>query len=116
MYFLFSNVLICRFCPHEYYPFDKNDIDKYVVGDDYLPIWKVSDLTNYYNNLGFGMKESLNTYLRSKGKDPDTIWEQIEDAIRIVCLSKEPKIASVMKRYLLLQHNINVLNSNVLMF
>lgn len=71
-----------------------------------MPIWKVSDLANYYSNLGFGMKESLNTYLRSKGKDPNTIWEQIEDAIRIVCLSKEPKIASVMKRYLLLKNNI----------
>lgn len=89
----------CRFCPHEYYPFDENDIDKYVVGDDYLPTWKVPDLGDYYNKLGFGMKDSLNAYLKSKGKDPETIWDQINHAIRIVCLAKEQKIADILKRY-----------------
>ena len=32
---------ICRFCPAKYYPFDPNNLDKYVVGDDYTPTWKV---------------------------------------------------------------------------
>lgn len=30
-----------RFCSHDYYPFDARDIKKYVVGDDYTPVWEV---------------------------------------------------------------------------
>ncbi|KRT81500.1 hypothetical protein AMK59_5558, partial [Oryctes borbonicus] len=88
-----------RFCPLKYYPFDPDNIDKYVVGDDYLPIWEVPDLHYYYNTLGFGMKESLNVYLRKKEKNPTTIWQQIEEAIRIVTLNKEPKIVDVVKKF-----------------
>lgn len=32
---------ICRFCPHEYHPFDPQDTDKYVISGNYIPIWKV---------------------------------------------------------------------------
>lgn len=82
----------------KYYPFDAENIDKYVVGDDYLPTWKVPSLKYYYNTLGFGMKESLNAYLRAKGKNPSVIWEQIEEAIRIVILNREPKIVEIVNR------------------
>lgn len=30
-----------RFCSHDYYPFDARDVKKYVVGDDYTPVWEV---------------------------------------------------------------------------
>jgi tubulin monoglycylase TTLL15 len=42
--------------------------DKYVVGDDYLPIWEVPSLQKYYVDLGFSMKESLSAYLKDMGK------------------------------------------------
>lgn len=73
-------------------------MDKYVVGDDYLPTWEVPALDYYYNTLGFGMKESLSAYLYSKKQDPQTIWVQIEDAIRTVILAKEQQIVEVMNR------------------
>lgn len=88
-----------RFCPVKYHPFDAEVLDKYVVGDDYLPTWEVPALDYYYNTLGFGMKESLNAYLRTKKRDPSKIWEQIEDAIRIVMLEKEGQIIDVVNRY-----------------
>lgn len=56
-----------RFCPEKYHPFNASIVDKYVVGDDYLPIWMVPSLKTYYNELGFGMKESFNAYMRSIG-------------------------------------------------
>ena len=31
-----------RFCPEKYYPFDPFITDKYVVGDNYIPMWEVS--------------------------------------------------------------------------
>lgn len=59
--------LLNRFCPEKYHPFDAKVVDKYVVGDDYLPIWNVSSLRPYYAKHGFGMKESFNAFLRTKG-------------------------------------------------
>lgn len=41
VYILDSDVLL-RFCAHPYLPFNSSDLDSYVVGDDYTPIWEVS--------------------------------------------------------------------------
>lgn len=70
------------------------------MGDDYLPIWEVPALDPYYNQLGFGMKESLNAHIRDVGKDPSIIWTQIEESIRTVMLAKEHHIADILKRYI----------------
>ena len=51
----------------KYHPFDSQEIDKYVVGDDYLPIWEVPSLRRYYQDLGFGMRDSFNAYMKSIG-------------------------------------------------
>lgn len=91
-------LFLFRFCPAKYYPFDHNVLDKYIVGDDYLPIWEVPALDYYYNELGFGMKESLNAYLRSRGQDPSFIWNQIEEAIRTIILAKESQIVNILHR------------------
>jgi tubulin monoglycylase TTLL15 len=34
-----------------------------------------------------------------KGRDATKIWDQLEDAIRVVCLEKESKIRNLMKNY-----------------
>lgn len=34
--------VLLRFCAHDYYPFNATDLDSYVVGDDYTPVWEVS--------------------------------------------------------------------------
>lgn len=44
------------------------------------------------------MRDSLNAYLRSKGKHPSVIWQQVEDAIRTLILAKEPLIVDAVKR------------------
>ncbi|KAF5308155.1 hypothetical protein FQR65_LT06335 [Abscondita terminalis] len=97
--YVYHGDYLLRFCPEFYYPFDPLNIDKYVVGDDYLPTWEVPSLKYYYKTLGFGMAESLNAYLRSKGKDPGKIWSQIEESIRIIGLAKEQNIINSLKRF-----------------
>lgn len=52
----------------KYHPFDPEVRDKYVVGDDYLPTWKVPSLAKYYKDLGFGMKRSFDAWLKSQDK------------------------------------------------
>lgn len=97
--YMYNGDVLLRFCPIKYYPFDEKNIDKYVVGDDYLPIWKVPALDYYYNELGFGMKETINEYLRKKGKDPSILWSQIEESIKLTLLAKEESITRSVNRF-----------------
>ena len=98
VYIYYGDILF-RYCPQKYYPFDPENVDKYIVGDDYLPTWQIPSLSRYYNTLGFGMKSSFDAYMRVKGRDPQKIWDQVEDAIRIAVLEKEPFIKDILQHY-----------------
>ena len=63
-----THYITSRFCPKKYEPFDPEDVDKYVVGDDYIPIWEMPSLNESYVDLKFGMRDSLNIFLRKQGK------------------------------------------------
>lgn len=41
LYIMGSEALL-RFCAKPYLPFNSSDLDSYVVGDDYTPIWEVN--------------------------------------------------------------------------
>lgn len=95
----YSGDILFRFCPVQYHPFDAANVDKYIVGDDYLPIWKVPSLSQYYNNQRHGMKVSFDLYMRSKGRDPQRVWRQIEESIRLMMYEKERHLVDILKRY-----------------
>ena len=40
--YIFDGDVQIRFCSKDYYPFDINDVEKYVVATDYTPSWVVS--------------------------------------------------------------------------
>lgn len=98
VYIYYGDILF-RYCPQKYYPFDPENVDKYIVGDDYIPTWEMPSLARYYNGLGFGMKGSFDAYVRSKKLDPQKIWDQVEEAIRLAILSKESLLSDVMSRF-----------------
>lgn len=97
--YAYKGDVLFRFCPVKYYPFDPEILDKYVVGDDYLPIWNVPSLKRYYTEFGFSMKDSFDAYVKECGKNPIDLWEQVYDAIREVVLMKETQIREVSKRF-----------------
>lgn len=97
--YVYKGDVLFRFCPVKYYPFDPMNLDKYVVGDDYLPIWNVPSLRNYYIKMGFSMKDTFDAYIRTKQQDPDKIWDDINNAIRIIVLKKEKQIANVVRQF-----------------
>ncbi|KAL9693101.1 hypothetical protein quinque_012386 [Culex quinquefasciatus] len=97
--YIYKGDILFRYCPSKYFPFDAENLDKYIVGDDYLPTWDVPALNPFYTKLGHGMKDSFDAYIRSTGRDPTTIWEQVEDAIRLAILKKEPLLAGILPRY-----------------
>ncbi|XP_023717946.1 probable tubulin polyglutamylase ttll-15 isoform X2 [Cryptotermes secundus] len=97
--YAYNGDVILRFCPEKYYPLNPDVLDKYVVGDDYLPTWEVPSLRKYYIDLGFSMKESLNAHLRDIGKDPNKMWDQIDDALRHAYLKTEPLMIKSASNY-----------------
>lgn len=97
--YAYGGDILFRFCPVKYHPFDPTVLDKYVVGDDYLPIWEVPSLKRYYNDLGFSMKESFDAYMKSIGKDTDKMWSQVDEAIRNIYLAKEALIIGISSKF-----------------
>ena len=80
--YIYNGDALLRFCPQKYHPFDAENRDKYVVHDDYRPTWEVPTLARLFSDLGFTFKETFNAHIRSLGKDPQKLWNEIEDVIR----------------------------------
>ncbi|XP_003395797.2 probable tubulin polyglutamylase ttll-15 [Bombus terrestris] len=97
--YIYKGDVLFRFCPVKYYPFDPEVLDKYVVGDDYLPTWNVPSLKHYYTKLKFSMKDSFDAYVRMQAKDPEKVWSGVREAIREITLSKEIYIREAIKRF-----------------
>lgn len=97
VYYYTGDVLL-RFCSVPYYPFDSNVTDKYVVGDDYLPIWQVPSLSKYYNTFEGNMRESLNAYIiDNMHQNPQLIWTNIEDVVQNIIQLKEHSLTRFLK-------------------
>ena len=52
-------LLLFRFCPEKYYPFDPKVINKYVVTDDYMAPWDVPSMAKYYTDQEVTRKQAL---------------------------------------------------------
>ncbi|XP_071530280.1 probable tubulin polyglutamylase ttll-15 [Panulirus ornatus] len=97
--YIYMGDVLFRFCPEKYHPFDPEVRDKYVVGDDYLPTWKVPSLKHYYKDFGFSMKGSFDAWMRGQNKDPNVVWDAVQDAIRNVFYGKETALAQATSHY-----------------
>lgn len=97
--YVFQGEWLFRFCMKDYEPFDTSDINKYVITDDYTPLWQMPSLQKYYSDLDSNRKEAFFAYFRSQGKDPEKLSSDLEDAIRQVCYLKEKAIISAMSAY-----------------
>ncbi|XP_047028127.1 probable tubulin polyglutamylase ttll-15 [Helicoverpa zea] len=91
--------VLFRYCSVKYHPFDPANLEKYVVGDDYLPTWEVPSLAHTYTALGNTMKEAFDIYVRSMGKDPTVMWEEVQNAISEIFFMKEHHIIEALKGF-----------------
>jgi len=97
--YVYDGDVLFRFCPEKYHPFDPKMVDKYVVGENYLPTWEVPSLKRYYKDMGFGMKQSFNAYLKSINKNGDEVWQQVDEALRSLLLSRETALLTATSKY-----------------
>ncbi|XP_034662980.1 probable tubulin polyglutamylase ttll-15 [Drosophila subobscura] len=101
--YIYTGDVLFRYCPVKYYPFDSENVDKYIVGDDYLPTWEVPSLRKYSNQFGGSMRNVFEAYVRDQSMDPSKIWPQVEHIIRTTILAKEKDIVNILHSYK--QHN-----------
>ncbi|KAI1302332.1 Tubulin polyglutamylase TTLL6 [Halotydeus destructor] len=90
---------IFRFCAYDYYPFNATNVESYVVGDDYTPMWEIPSIRKYFVDSNMNMKRAFDAYMRSVGKDVDGMWSRIEDSIRSVYLAKHGVMDKVVHAY-----------------
>ncbi|KIH56134.1 hypothetical protein ANCDUO_13688, partial [Ancylostoma duodenale] len=85
------------FCSKDYTPFNVSDVDKYVVGDDYTPIWEIPSLKRHYIDQKLGWKGALDAYLTLKGINSQRIWKRIDHMIAEVFQSQQAKMLHALK-------------------
>lgn len=102
--YIYEAESLLRFCADTYIDkqtnqFNSSNIDSFVVGDDYTPIWLMPSLLRHYIGANLSMKQTLNTYLKRFKKDGEQIWSQIEETIRRVYKMKEHHLARMSRMY-----------------
>ncbi|KAL4238357.1 Tubulin-tyrosine ligase [Mactra antiquata] len=97
--YIINDDALIRFCAKNYYPFDQTDVDKYVVHDDYTPMWQMPSFKDLYVNKKFSFKESFNRHMINEGKNISKVWSDIHDTIRAVYLKKQPTLMSSGAKY-----------------
>ncbi|XP_044312902.1 probable tubulin polyglutamylase ttll-15 [Drosophila rhopaloa] len=97
--YIYTGDVMFRYCPVKYYPFDAEDIGKYVVAENFLPPWKIPALEKYYSRFGGNRRTSFEAYVRDQGKDSAQIWTQVEDIIRATVMAKEKDIMRVLQSF-----------------
>ncbi|PIO74187.1 hypothetical protein TELCIR_03805 [Teladorsagia circumcincta] len=75
--YVYEGDSLLRFCAEDYLPFDSSRLDKYVVGDDYTPIWEIPSLKLLFSEQKLGWRASFDVYMKSRGMNPVKIWNQI---------------------------------------
>ncbi|VDO28436.1 unnamed protein product [Haemonchus placei] len=95
--YVYEGDSLIRFCAEDYLPFDSNRLDKYVVGDDYTPIWEIPSLKRSFTEQKLGWRASLDAYLLSKGMKPTRIWTQIHHIIAEVFRNQQSRMLAAFK-------------------
>ncbi|KAK5982880.1 Tubulin polyglutamylase TTLL4, partial [Trichostrongylus colubriformis] len=95
--YVYEGDSLIRFCAEDYVPFDSTRLNKYVVGDDYTPIWEIPSLKRLFTEQKLGWRASIDAYLRLNGMNSKEIWTQIHHIIVEVFRNQQPKMLTAAK-------------------
>lgn len=82
----YNHDILLRFCSEVFYPFDQENIDKYLPSENYTPNHQ------YFKNTNYSSLDAFNAYLDDQGHDFEKLWKQIDDAIVSIFLAKADHI------------------------
>ncbi|KAJ7384746.1 Tubulin-tyrosine ligase [Desmophyllum pertusum] len=97
--YVYDQEVLIRFCEKDYYPFDADVEQKYVVEDSYTQPWELPSLRELWNKGKYSRKMLLNAYLKQQGKDVNKMWNDAYRAIAEVYLRKEPDLISAASHF-----------------
>lgn len=92
--YIFDDIFL-RFCQSKYSENNFSDKDSYVVRNKFLKPNEIPSLEELSKT--HTQKQTLDSYLRTQKKDPKFIWDQVENSIREVFLSREHKIINSLE-------------------
>jgi tubulin monoglycylase TTLL15 len=82
--YTYHEEILVRFCSKDYHPFKASDQKKYVVDDEYTPLWEIPSLREFFEDHNLSIKQILNVVLKKQGYDPNKVWEQVDHIIHEV--------------------------------
>ncbi|CAK8673493.1 unnamed protein product [Clavelina lepadiformis] len=97
--YVFDGDWLIRFCPQSYLPLDVHNPNKYVVGDDYTPVWQMPSLKDTFTKLKFSFKDTLLSYLRKQGHDEEKFRKELYEAVADMTLEKRSDMLRSLSRY-----------------
>ena len=86
-FYYYGENLMIRLCPLPYDHNNFNDTRTYVVNDEHIASAKFKKIKEYYDK-GYNYKAALNAHFTEKGFDMSKVWNQVEDCIRSVIISR----------------------------
>ena len=86
-FYYYNDNLNIRLCsrPYDYNNFD--DLRTYVIDDAHITGGHFKTIKEYYDK-SYSYKAAFNDYFTSKGYDMNKVWNQVEDCIRSVVVSR----------------------------
>ncbi|KAI6220637.1 hypothetical protein M3Y99_01597100 [Aphelenchoides fujianensis] len=99
--YAYEGDLLLRFCSKDYRPFNASDVDAYVIGDDYTPVWEMPSLDRFFNKQRLNSRESLRAFcsLPASGCDFERISSQIRATIGEVFERNNEKMRAAMRAF-----------------
>lgn len=86
-----------RFCPENYDHQDFSDEDTFVVGESHVAPLDFEGTREYFLN-GYTFKDAMDAFLMKQNASVEEFYKKIEDAIRVVVVSKEKEFNDYVSR------------------
>ena len=86
-FYYYSESFMIRLCSRPYNPNNFDDIKTYVINDEHITGVNFKKIKEYYNK-SYSYKAAMNAYFTEKGYDMSKVWNQVEDCIRTVIVSR----------------------------
>ncbi|CAO1415734.1 unnamed protein product [Diamesa serratosioi] len=97
-FYYYNDNVVIRLCSLPYNPDNFDDLKTYVVSDDHIPGTHFKTIEEYYN-MSYSFKTAMNAYFTGKGYDMNKVWNQVEDCIRSVIVSRNDYFMASLKNY-----------------
>lgn len=96
--YLWDTDILLRVCLEPYYPFNKNNLNSYVIGDNFHSGWHFDSIQKFMKHK-FSLKMALNAQLEERCINTTMIWEQVKDCIITTVSIQEHRLVEAIRHF-----------------